>query len=93
MFLVWVDLNPFIVEGFTRTQSLVDVHLEQFSNEHFGVVGDVFPLNSWEVGVSHIYGVKDLFFCFSVEGGVATEEDIQDDPTAPDVAFLVVILF
>ena len=85
-------LDPRMVKRINGADSLVRVIGQQFANQVFGFVGDVGPLWFANIILASEHCLNDLFITASIEGRVATKQDVEDDSATPQVTLLVVIL-
>lgn len=57
----------------------------------FGLSADLWPGVRLEVQVALEYAVEDLLLTLTPKRGHSTEQDVQDDTTAPDVCLVAVM--
>ena len=68
------------------------MHLQHLFNENLRFIGDILPLYTLEADIPEGNIIKDLLIVFPIERRVPTQQDVQDDATGPDIAFLIVFL-
>ena len=68
------------------------MHLQHLFNENLRLIGDIFPLDPLEADIAEGNVVKNLLVVLPVERRVTAQQDVHDDATGPDIAFLIVFL-
>ena len=80
-------LKPLVLEGISGSQTNV-LFAKHVKDEVLGLRRNLIPHVSLELELTLSDLLNDFLVGFAVEGRLTTEEDIEDDTDAPDVALL-----
>ena len=68
------------------------MHLQHLFDKNLSFIGNILPLDPLEADIAEGNVVKDLLVVLPVEWRVPAQQDVHDDATGPDIAFLIVFL-
>ena len=87
-----VQLEPLVIQSLLGRKSLFGVIAQDLCYKVFGLGADVSPLVSSHVIFTNFDESHDFKVMICIERWSARQKGVHDDSTAPDVAFVVVIL-
>lgn len=80
-----------VLQGLKSVQSLVNVHFQKHQNQVFRVFGQLLPVNTVFIELSRIYLVYQILAVIILERELPDQQIIHYYPTAPQVAFYIII--
>mmetsp|Transcript_13567 Transcript_13567/g.23094 ORF Transcript_13567/g.23094 Transcript_13567/m.23094 type:complete len:245 (-) Transcript_13567:717-1451(-) len=80
--------NPLMLHRLSCCQSFGGVHFQKETNKLFRVLADIVPLGARKVVPSHPNRFEDFIVGIAVEGRIATQENVCDNPNRPDITTL-----
>mmetsp|Transcript_13014 Transcript_13014/g.35714 ORF Transcript_13014/g.35714 Transcript_13014/m.35714 type:complete len:332 (-) Transcript_13014:1037-2032(-) len=86
-----LPLEPGICERCLCRGPAGDIGREHVVDHCLGIGGDFVPIGGREFEVPPLDLLEDGLVIVTVEGRIATKQDVQDDTNAPNVALLVVL--